>query len=405
MELHYPVILDGATGTELQKRGFKGDMAAEQWVLEHPDAMIGIQQAYVAAGSNIVYAPTFSANRIKLEENGLGDRVEAMNVGLVSVSRSAVDGRAWVAGDLSPTGKFPVPVGDVTFEQLVEIYREQARALEQAGVDLYVVETMMTVSDARAAVLAIREISTKPIFVTFTCDAVGRTIFGSDITAVLQIMQGMEINAFGMNCSVGPEDMLKQLKRLQKYAELPLIAKPNAGLPETVDGKTVYNCPADEFASIIPDFAEAGVCIFGGCCGTDQSHIAAIADALRMVTVKAPRPAVTGLLAAPTEKELFMLPANIRCDCVLACDAKLGEALEELEGKGVSLIGIRLNNDTDIENFTEAQYAISAPICFHCEDVELLEKALRIYQGRALYEGSIPEEKLQALHRRYGLNY
>lgn len=168
MEMQFPVILDGATGTELQKRGFTGDMSAEQWVLEHPESILEIQRKYVASGSNVLYAPTFGGNRQKLEERGIFNRTEEMNKALAQLSKQAADGKVWVAGDIAPTGRFLAPLGDASFEELVDIYTEQTAGLEQAGVDLYVIETMMTLTDARAAVLAIRSMSKKPILVSFT---------------------------------------------------------------------------------------------------------------------------------------------------------------------------------------------------------------------------------------------
>ena len=240
MEIRFPLILDGATGTELQKRGYGGDVSAEQWTLEHPDVIVGIQRGYVAAGSQVLYTPTFGANRQKLEERSIFNQTADYNRRLAALSREAAGGKAWIAGDLAPTGLFLAPLGEASFEDLVDIYTEQAAGLEAAGVDLYVIETMMTLSDARAAVLAVRSVSDKPIFVSFTCDESGRSLSGTDVTAALTVLQGMGIHAFGLNCSTGPEQMLVQLRRLREYARVPLIAKPNAGMPITVGGKTVY---------------------------------------------------------------------------------------------------------------------------------------------------------------------
>ena len=291
MEMQFPVILDGATGTELQKRGFTGDMSAEQWVLEHPESILEIQRKYVASGSNVLYAPTFGGNRQKLEERGIFNRTEEMNKALAQLSKQAADGKAWVAGDIAPTGRFLAPLGDAPFEELVDIYTEQAAGLEQAGVDLYVIETMMTLTDARAAVLAIRSMSKKPILVSFTCDESGKILSGTDVVAALSVMEGMGVSAFGLNCSAGPEQMLPQLQRLHKYARVPLIAKPNAGMPEIVNGEAVYNCPPEEFVALVPEMLKAGVALFGGCCGTTPDHIAA----LRALIDVRPLPAVASV--------------------------------------------------------------------------------------------------------------
>ena len=174
MNIKFPLILDGATGTELQKRGYKGDVSAEQWVLDNPESIVEIQKNYVAAGSNVLYSPSFGANRRKLEEHGIFNKTADYNRRLAALSQKAANGKAFVAGDISPTGLFLSPLGEASFEELVDIYIEQAAGLEAAGVDIFVIETMMTLSDARAAVLAVRSVSEKPIMVTFTCDGDGR---------------------------------------------------------------------------------------------------------------------------------------------------------------------------------------------------------------------------------------
>ena len=322
MEMQFPVILDGATGTELQKRGFTGDMSAEQWVLEHPESILEIQRKYVASGSNVLYAPTFGGNRQKLEERGIFNRTEEMNKALAQLSKQAADGKAWVAGDIAPTGRFLAPLGDASFEELVDIYTEQAAGLEQADVDLYVIETMMTLTDARAAVLAIRSMSKKPILVSFTCDESGKILSGTDVVAALSVMEGMGVSAFGLNCS-GPEQMLPQLQRLHKYARVPLIAKPNAGMPEIVNGEAVYNCPPEEFVALVPEMLKAGVALFGGCCGTTEEHIAALKAALKDAEYVRPAPECLDLLPAATEKEAFFLPADATHGAVLAADARV----------------------------------------------------------------------------------
>lgn len=403
MELHFPLILDGATGTQLQRRGYTGAVCAEQWVLEHPETIREIQAEYIAAGSDIVYAPTFGANRVKLEENGIRDRVEDYNTRLAGLSRQTADGAAWVAGDIAPTGKFLAPMGDTGFEELVEIYTQQAAALEAAGVDLYVVETTMTMAEARAAVLAVKSVSRKPVFVTFTCDGKGKTLTGTDVTAALVVMQGMGVDAFGLNCSVGPEEMLVQLRRLAEYAEVPLIAKPNAGMPEIEDGKTVYRCTPEEFAAIVPEFAAAGVAVFGGCCGTTAAHIRALKESAAGAAIRRPEPLHPELLPLATEKlPVFLLPET-RIGGVLACDGDLCDNLDDALAGDDPVVAIRITKEAELDTFAEEQYRISKPLCLVCEDAALLERALRLYQGRAMYEGPLAERELLPLQRKYGL--
>lgn len=405
MEVHFPLILDGATGTQLQKRGYANGMCAEQWVLEHPEAIIEIQRQYIEAGSQVIYAPTFGANRVKLEENGIFNQVEDYNLRLATLSKKAADGKALVAGDIAPTGKFLVPMGDASFDELVEIYTEQAAALEKAGVDLFVIETTMTMPEARAAILAVKSVSQKPVMVTFTCDATGKTLTGTDVTAALVVMQSMGADAFGLNCSVGPEDMLVQLRRLSEYAQIPLIAKPNAGMPEIEDGKTVYRCTPEEFAAVVPDFAAAGVAVFGGCCGTESGHVKALRESGARSAIKKPQPLHTELLTVATEKQVFLLPVNVQVQHTIPADENLGEEIENAADSDDSLLAIRIENEEQLESFSDEQYAVTKPLCLVCEDASLLESALRVYQGTALYEGSLSEDVLEPLAKKYGLIY
>lgn len=403
MELHFPLLLDGATGTEIQKRGYDGSISAEEWILSNPEQFAELQAGYLSAGSQIILAPTFGANRVKLEEHHIFGKVGEINKNLAALSQKTAEGKGWVAGDMTTVGKLLYPAGDVRFEELTEIYREQAEALEEAGVDLYVLETLMSLSDARAAILAIRSISRKPIFVTFTCEENGRTMFGSDVAAILQVLQGMEIDAFGLNCSTGPDRMLPHLKRLHEIARLPLIAKPNAGLPEVIDGKTVYLTKGEEFAEYAPKLAEAGVAIFGGCCGTDRSHIEALKGILGQVEIAPPAPQHTELLPCATERELYFLDPEESFDHVLTCGPSLEEELElEAERPG-RITAVSITSEDDLIYFEEQQSMIDKALCIVCDDARLLEKALRLYQGRPLYEGSIAEEELLPLVKKYGV--
>lgn len=402
MNISFPLVLDGATGTQLQKKGFDNKTGTEEWVLNHPEAIQEIQRAYAAAGSDVIYAPTFGANRVKLEANGISGQVEDYNARLVALSREAAGGNVLVAGDISPIGKFLEPMGDASFEEMYDIYREQAAALEAAGVDLYVIETMMTVPEARAAVLAVKSVSEKPVFVTFTCDKNGRTLGGTDVTAALCIMQGMGVDAFGLNCSVGPEDMLMQIRRMSRIAQIPLIAKPNAGMPDTVDGKVVYHCPPEEFTSVTRQFAEAGVGVFGGCCGTEESHIAALRGIVDQLDFSFGSQEEGENRYTATETELIELDRNPDIADPVPCDEDLAEAAEDAADEE-QILCIALIGEEELENLTENQYAFTTPVCFSCEDGALLEKALRLYQGRALYQGNLSAEELKPLKDRYGL--
>lgn len=401
MNISFPLLLDGAMGTQLYKHGFPAGACPEKWSLEHPEEVLSIQRAYVDAGSQILYAPTFGANSSVLEKNGVFNKVKDYNCRLVALAREAADGRAYVAGDISSTGAMLYPLGDSSFEDLYQVYREQAEALEEAGVDLFVIETMTNVPEARAALLAVKDVSDKPVFVSFTCNEAGRTMTGTDVTAALLILQGMGANAFGLNCSVGPREMIPQIKRLAELTEVPLIAKANAGLPKTAGVRTVYDVSPEEFASYVPALAEAGVSIFGGCCGTDEGTIAALKGALASVTLHAPANVASELLPCATEREVFLLSPDASYGEVIPCDEDLEDALAEAEPG--ELIAVAIENEEDLAAFADCQYAVANPLCILCDDAALLEKTLRCYQGRALYEGSLPDDALFPLAEKYGL--
>ena len=403
-----PLLLDGATGTQLQRRGMPRGVCTETWILEHPDALLELQRAYVDAGSQVLIAPTFGANRTALARHGAADQTEEYNKRLVALSRQAAGGKALVAADLSPTGLFIPPFGETPFEELVDIYAQQAGACQEAGVDLFVIETTMTMPEARAAVLAVKSVSDKPVFVTFTCDENGRTLSGTDVLAAMIVMQGMGVSAFGLNCSTGPEAMLEQLQRLTPYATVPLIAKPNAGLPCVENGETVYHCPPEEFASHAFALAAAGVRIFGGCCGTGPEHIAALKEALAGVDFsRFPAPERDpDVIPCASEREARFITPDVDVGEAIECTPDLMEDIldaEEDSPQGALKIAILEQDDLDI--FAENQYAIRDALCVSSDVPELLEGALRAYQGRAFWDGTaeLEPEFLREMARKYGL--
>jgi len=261
----------------------------------------------------------------------------------------------------------------------------------------------MTLAEARAAVLAVKSVSRKPVFVSFTCDEHGRSLSGTDIAAAITVMQGMGVDAFGLNCSAGPDVMLQHIKRIAPLATLPLIAKPNAGMPRIVDGETVYDCPPEDFASYARELAELGVCIFGGCCGTTEQHIAALAAALEGISPKTAKAEDQELLPCATEKQAFFLPLDAGYETVLSCGDDLEDELEDALDEDGDMIAIRIDAAEELDNFADCQFMITKPLCIVCDDEDILEEALRLYQGRALYEGNLPDEKLLPLAAKYGL--
>lgn len=283
--LHFPLILDGATGTELTKRGMPQGACTERFVLEHPDIITGLQQEYIAAGSDAVLAPTFGANRSTLERHGFkSEEVESVCRNLFAITKAHATGKL-IAGDMSPTGFLMQPFGDTAPETVYNIYREQAATLLECGVDFLFIETMITAAEARLAVRAVRDLNKDiPVLVSMTVNENGRTMYGDCLDAVLLTLVPYDIQGFGCNCSIGPEVIARALKPAAPIAKrygIPLIAKPNAGMPVTDENGTHFPLTPEDMAAAVDGFVGMGVGVFGGCCGTTPAHIEAIAKAAK----------------------------------------------------------------------------------------------------------------------------
>ena len=272
--------MDGATGTNLQKAGMPTGVCPELWIHEHRDAMIDLQRRYIEAGTQVVYAPTFTANRIKLAEYDLTDRIDELNRSMIRVSREAIEKadashKVYVAGDLTMTGEQLAPLGELGFEELIDIYKEQVSIILDEGVDLFIVETMMSLQECRAALLAIRELDADiPVMISLTYNDDGRTLYGTPPEVAMVPLQSMGADIVGLNCSSGPEAMLPLVEAMAEVSTIPILAKPNAGLPELVDGQTLYRMTPQEFSDACGKLIAAGVSVIGGCCGTTPEHIA-----------------------------------------------------------------------------------------------------------------------------------
>ena len=446
------VILDGATGTNLQEAGMPVGVCPEQWILEHPKALIELQKAYVEAGTDILYAPTFSANRLKLAEYGLEDKLEEMNRKLVELSKEAVasveaacveatsdsplgekaginvgNRQVFVAGDLTMTGQQLYPIGELQFEELVEIYKEQARALEAAGVDLFVVETMMSLQECRAAVIAIREISELPIMVSLTYQSDGRTLYGTTPEIATVVLQELGVDAIGINCSTGPLDMIAPVQKMVEYATIPVFAKPNAGLPRLENGKTVFDTTPEEFALCGKKLVEAGAGCLGGCCGTTPAHIKALAEAIADMSVPTSQAAKRRVLTSERGMAEILLEGNfmvigerINPTGKKKLQAELREgslnmvremALQQaVEGAAILDINMGMNGIDEkqmiLDTIYEVTTTVDCPLCIDSSHVDIIEAALRIYPGRALINSiSMETEKmipLLKMAKKYG---
>ena len=424
------LVLDGATGSNLQRAGMPTGVCPEQWILEHPEVLLGLQMDYINAGSNIIYAPTFTCNRIKLEEYGLEDRLCEMNQSLVALSKEAVAKtgyRAYVAGNLTMTGRQLYPIGRLTLEELIEVYKEQIRVLAAAGVDLLVVETMMSLAEARAALIAAKETCDLPVIVSMTYNEDGRTLYGTNPETAVVVLQSLGADAIGINCSTGPAEMVPLVEQMKRYANIPILAKPNAGMPELIDGETVYAMTPEEFAEHGRKLVEAGTGIVGGCCGTTPAHITALAQTVRLMEV----PEISEIKKRLLASERLMLEIDIDGSFLVVGERinptgkkKLQEELregkldlvvqfaEEQEESGAAILDVNMgtNGIDEDEMMQKAIYEVTSvsnlPLCIDSSYVEVIEHALRIYPGRALINSISLEkekfEKLMPIARKYG---
>ncbi|MBQ9406716.1 MAG: homocysteine S-methyltransferase family protein [Desulfovibrio sp.] len=284
-----PLLLDGAMGTMLQASGMPAGIAPEAFCMENPDVLRAIHNAYAAAGADVLTSCTFGGNRFKLPPNL---DVFACNKRMAEIARSAAAhaGRPlFIAGDVGPSGHFVKPLGPLEPEELIAAFAEQIRGLVAGGVDLIFIETQFDLAEARAAVVAARRVCDLPVMVSMTFEQ-GVSLTGSSPTLFAETMQNMGVDVVGTNCSLGPEQMLTVLEELLRVCACPVMAEPNAGLPELRDGVTVFPLGAEAFAQKTAAFADMGVRVLGGCCGTTPEHIAALAQAVHGLGSVAPRP-------------------------------------------------------------------------------------------------------------------
>lgn len=276
-----PLLLDGATGSNLRAAGMPVGVSPELWVLEHREVLLELQRGYVEAGSRVIMAPTFSANRPGLRHFGLEDRLKELNAALAALSKEAAGDRALVAGDLSTLGRPLEPVGDLPYGEAYGVYREQMEALAEAGVDLFALETLMGADEALAALDAASGLGL-PVMVSFSAEADGGLLFGGTVREAAAMAQELGASAVGVNCSVGPDQLEAVIRSIREAVDIPVIAKPNAGLPVMDEmGQAHYDMRPEEFARHMGVLAGAGAGILGGCCGTTPEYIRQLAAVLR----------------------------------------------------------------------------------------------------------------------------
>ena len=292
------VYFDGGTGTLLQSMGLPAGQSPELWNITEPEKIISLHNMYFDAGAHIVKTNTFGVNREKFE-----NYAELIRAG-INCAKTAAKGRenAYVAYDMGPTGQLLEPLGQLRFEDAVSIFADNVKVAAESGADLILIETMNDSYETKAAVLAAKENSDLPVFVTNVFDASGKLMTGADPAAMTAMLEGLRVDAVGMNCSLGPDLMLEIMEQFAKYSSLPVIVNPNAGLPEVRDGETVYNIGAEEFSDYMVQLTQRGATILGGCCGTTPEFIAKTIEKTRNLPYR-----------VPEKKNLtFIYPCSIR---------------------------------------------------------------------------------------------
>lgn len=422
------VYLDGATGSNLMQAGMPAGVCPEKWILEHEDILVALQKEYVDAGSNILYAPTFTANRIKLSEYGLEGELQSMTNRLVALSRKAAAGKAYVAGDLTMTGRQLFPMGDLDFEELIDVYKEQIAALEQAGVDLLVVETMMSLQECRAALIAAKETTALPIMVTMTFERDKRTLYGTDALTAAVVLSSLGADAVGINCSTGPAAMTELVRTMAEAVSIPIIAKPNAGLPYVDgEGKTAYDMDEEEFAQEMLLLRDAGASVLGGCCGTTPLYIKRLCQLAGSSRTTVSRKEGLRYLSSErkthafsTEDGFFVVGERINPTGKKKLQSELKEGsmelvkkfAEEQEANGAKVLDVNMGMGGVDEHalMLEALEAVASvtnlPLSIDSSHISIIEAALRRYPGRALVNSVSYEsekfEKLLPIVKKYG---
>jgi len=420
------LYLDGATGSNLVKAGMPSGVCPEQWILEHQGVMLQLQKDYVQAGTNILYAPTFTANRVKLAEYHLEKNMTSMIRDLVAISKKAAESTpghpVYVAGDLTMTGEQLKPMGKMNLETLIDIYKEQILCLVDAGADLLVVETMMSLAETRAALIAAKEVCDLPVIATLTFEADGRTLFGTDAKTAAIVLESLGASAIGANCSTGPAQMESIISEMVSHTRIPVIAKPNAGLPFLDEnGTTCYNMEAEEFAEEMEVLVNAGATILGGCCGTTPEFIRQIHERFGTDAKVAASRRPDGIRYLTSERithsfglddGFFVVGERINPTGKKALQAQLREGsfekviqfAEEQEACGAKVLDINMGMSgidekaSMLRALEEVSGVTNLPLSLDSSYVEVLEAALRNYPGRALVNSvSLETEKFEKL--------
>lgn len=397
------IFFDGAMGTLLQKRGLRPGEAPERWNLDHPEIIQNIHEQYLAAGADIITANTFGANPFRCMELGLD--LEAVVTAGISIARKAIGqaGRGIVALDIGPSGRLLAPMGDLWFEDAVAAFSRTVKAGIAAGADCILIETMNDLYEVKAALLAAKENASLPVFVTVTFDMDGRLLTGADIKTACAFLEGLRPDAIGMNCGLGPQQMVNLIKEMRRCTSLPLIVNPNAGLPKEDGGVTYYHIAPADFAGYMRNIAYEGAWAVGGCCGTTPEHLRQTVELCRDIPCRPlPKPDSTIVTSGSQSVEIGLTPVIIGerinptgksrfKQALRDCDLPyiLGEGIAQQDaGAHILDVNVGLPEIDEREMMcrvvTELQSISSLPLQIDTSDLETMASAMRIYNGKPL---------------------
>lgn len=420
------LFLDGGMGTLLQAEGLAPGELPETWNIEHPEKVEAIHRRYYEAGSDVVLANTFGANVCKFHDDRYTVE-EVIRAGIANAKRAGeqIGKETYVALDMGPTGKLLKPMGDLDFDDAYEAFAEAVRYGEKYGADLIHIETMSDTYEVKAAILAAKENSSLPVFVTMIFDERGKLLTGGDVPSVVAMLEGLRVDALGLNCGLGPKQMLPILNDLRRYTSLPIIVKPNAGLPKQKNGETYYNVEPDEFARIMQEVVKEGACVIGGCCGTTPEHIKKLVEECKDLPLREiekkhdtivssygqavildDMPRIIGERINPTGKKKFKEALkNEDMDYILK------EAITQ-QDKGAHILDVNVGLP-DIDEVAmmekvvkELQSVTSLPLQIDTVDGKAMERAMRIYNGKPMINSvngkQVSMDEVFPLIRKYG---
>ena len=420
------LFLDGGMGTLLQAEGLAPGELPETWNIEHPEKVEAIHRRYYEAGSDVVLANTFGANVCKFHDDRYTVE-EVIRAGIANAKRAGeqIGKETYVALDMGPTGKLLKPMGDLDFDDAYEAFAEAVRYGEKYGADLIHIETMSDTYEVKAAILAAKENSSLPVFVTMIFDERGKLLTGGDVPSVVAMLEGLRVDALGLNCGLGPKQMLPILNDLRRYTSLPIIVKPNAGLPKQKNGETYYDVEPDEFARIMQEVVKGGACVIGGCCGTTPEHIKKLVEECKELPLREiekkhdtivssygqavildDMPRIIGERINPTGKKKFKEALkNEDMDYILK------EAITQ-QDKGAHILDVNVGLP-DIDEVAmmekvvkELQSVTSLPLQIDTVDGKAMERAMRIYNGKPMINSvngkQVSMDEVFPLVRKYG---